>query len=119
MNADDEGDDDDVSLLSHDNEAGTIARQRSRAESLTSFARHFIEDRCKFAFNLGLFLSLILLVLEGIYTYDPSVFEQLVLYLYSIRFIYYTILLLASIAGMSIILKSMPAQVRRKSQLIF
>ena len=113
------GNDDDVQLLPPDPDPETnqtlcccvkvnrdqpTRRERAATDaseldlSLTQSSIHCSHrQHFKFAFNLGLFVSIVFLMLEGIYAYDESAHEQLVIYLWVVRVAFYYVLTLASL----------------------
>lgn len=117
--ADDAGDDD-APLVPLDPEV-IVGQRRERTFTDTSELEMTLSqsgmhcnhrERFNLAFNIGLFVSLILLILEGIYAYgEDGVREHIVFYLWAFRVGYYAALLAASVGCTVMFRKLLPHQV--------
>ena len=117
-------DGDDVPLLTGDPEAGdadlrpaqdnnmpVTTRGRSQTMSSDHIGHCSHREHFKFSFNIGLFFSLVFLMLEAIYSYEESTREELVVYLWAVRAVYYLVLLAATTLGLRMLLRRLPRKV--------
>lgn len=106
----DEYADDDVAILQQDPEERV---RDSTVESEISFSGMHCNHRehFKFAFNVGMFISLVLLLMEAIYAYVDSFRDDIVLYLWTVRAVYYLILLAVSLWCAAIVIRTLPQDV--------
>lgn len=98
----------DLSKTAPEQDTDSVTSELSMAGMNCSRRRHF-----KFAFNLGMFISLILLLLEGVYAYDTSnkIRNKLVLGLWIFRLLYILSMLATSAWCAAIFVKTLPLQV--------
>ena len=88
-----------------------ITRERSETNSSIYIGHCNHREHFKFAFNLGLFFSLIFLMLETLYSYEESTRDALVIYLWVVRAVYYLTLGTATTIGLKILLRSLHKKV--------